>query len=653
MWHGWGSIQVFALARAGKSLGHAEWVDSARREADAFFTRLLAGEMVGEWGVLPFAYPQIAYGVNSITQGLLALHDATGDDKYGRMAGLAAGWFYGNNGARFVMYDPATGRGYDGLQGPSEFRVNRNSGAESTIEALMALQGVATDPVAARYLHYRPQEGTTGSSWQVLEAEAAKQAKGDPVQSYRSARGTGEARWSNEHYITIGPDDAFAHEFNVPVAGKYYLYAAYLRQAAALREFLAEALHAPSPPSIDGDLGDWSTAQLLSATTTANIVRGAAGWGGADKDAFVGYVMWDEQNLYVAARVFDPEHRQDEIGPSVWKGDTLWVYLDSNRDRSTIDLKLTLAQTPEGPQVWNWKGNSFVRDVKLAWKLVEGSYTYEASMPWEALGVSRIEAGKEMGLELGRGCCGSGFQDLSGKDPDTAANLVPMVLVDALSPGASEQAAGPAGPDAVALRWNLNDGGWRKHSQGRGGSDSDPLSLGEVEDRPAGGERVGHRLLGPDVLAGRDRLPVEPLVLLHVGQVDQQVERRPGEHLVDVRVAVGDLELVRPPLGPLGNDVAGADQLDVRALGEVRQVDAGDAATADDADADAPGRLGGGGQPGRERQGRGAYERAAVDVGHITPVSGEGRGVSLRCRSTSRRPAAPAGGRRPSPRPSR
>src|SRR5206468_9125318 len=136
--------------------------------ADSFYTRLLAGPMVGEWGVLPFAYPQIAYGLNSMTQGYIALHQATGDDTYGRLAGLTAGWFYGNNAAHFAMYDPATGRGYDGLMGPSEFRVNRNSGAESTIEALMTLQAVGADPVARRYLTYRPQ---SGNSWQVLEAE--------------------------------------------------------------------------------------------------------------------------------------------------------------------------------------------------------------------------------------------------------------------------------------------------------------------------------------------------------------------------------------------------------------------------------------------------------------------------------------------------
>jgi len=491
-WHAWGSTQVSALALAGEQLGHPEWVESARREADTFYSRLLAGDMVSEWGVMPFGYPQIAYGMNSITQGLLALHKATGDDKYGRMAGLAAGWLYGNNSALFAMYDPLTGRGYDGLMGPSEFRVNRNSGAESTIEALMALQGLATDPIAQNYIKYKPQAGGS-NSWLSLEAETARQTKGDQVSSYKAAQSTGEARWSGEHYITIGPNDAFMHDFNLAVGGRYYLYVAYLRQAAAQKEFVAEAIRASFLPAIDGDLADWSVAQPLSATSQSNILRGSAGWGGADKDAFVGYVMWDAQNLYVAARIFDPEHRQTETGPSVWKGDTLWVYLDSNRDRSTAEGKFTLAQTPEGPQVWNWKANAYVRDAQMAWKGGEGHYVYEAKLPWASLGVSRIEAGKQMGLELGRGCCGSGFQDLSGKDPDIAGNLVQLTLVEDLTPGVSGQAVAPSGPDAVALRWDLDGGGARKHPQG-GSPDRDYLWLERLSSTPVEMSTGAHKL---------------------------------------------------------------------------------------------------------------------------------------------------------------
>lgn len=479
-WHAWGSTQVFALARAGQQLSRPEWVASAQQEADSFYARLVAGEMVGEWGVLPYKFPQIAYGVNSLVQGLVALHEATGDDTYAKLAGLTAGWFYGNNAAGFPMYDPVTGRGYDGLHGPSSFRVNRNAGAESTIEALMALQAVNEDPVASRYLAYQRVDGNT---WQVLEAENARQTRGDPVQSYRAAQGTGEARWSNAHYILLGSEDSFTQEFTLPEAGSYYLYIAYLRQGAAREDFIVEAIQVATPPTIDGDLSEWTAAQLLLVNSTANILRGAAGWGGPDQDAFLGYVMWDNQNLYVAVQVLSPAHRQTEIGPSVWKGDALWIYLDTRRDRSTVDAKLTLAQTPDGPQVWNWKVNSYLPGAQLAWKQGEGFYVYEAAFPWKSLGLDQLQPGQEMGLELGRGCCGSGFQDLSGMDPDTAANLVKMILVDELSPGANTPVAPLTGPDAVALRWSLDGGTFRSQPQA-GAPDREYLWLERLTSIP-------------------------------------------------------------------------------------------------------------------------------------------------------------------------
>ncbi len=483
-WHAWGSTQVFALARAGQQLAHPEWVASAQREADAFYARLLAGSMVAEWGVLPFAYPQIAYGMDSIVQGLLALHQATGNDTYGKLAGLAAGWFYGNNAAGFPMYDPTTGRGYDGLLGPSSFRVNRNAGAESTIEALMAIQAVTADPVASRYLHYAPAAGTT---WQVLEAENARQTRGDPVQSYKAAEGTGEASWSNAHYIQLGPADSFTQEFSVPETAAYYLYSAYLRQGQAREGFQVEAVRAPVPPVIDGVLGtnEWTdVAQRLMVNTTADILRGAAGWGGPEKDAFLAYVMWDTQNLYIAADVLSPTHNQTETGPSVWKGDALWVYLNPHQDRSTVEVKLTLAQTPQGPQVWNWKSNSYLPGAKLAWMQGNGFYTYEAALPWKSLGAGQVQPGDVMGLELGRGCCvGNGFMDLSGTDPDTAANLVKLVIVSQLSPGAGNTEARPSGPDAVALQWSLDGGGARTQPQA-GAPDRDYLWLERLTSLP-------------------------------------------------------------------------------------------------------------------------------------------------------------------------
>lgn len=61
----------------------------------------------------------------------------TGDPIWGRGLDLAIAWFLGDNDAGAVMWDAATGGGYDGLHsiGP-----NLNQGAESTIALISTLQ---------------------------------------------------------------------------------------------------------------------------------------------------------------------------------------------------------------------------------------------------------------------------------------------------------------------------------------------------------------------------------------------------------------------------------------------------------------------------------------------------------------------------------
>ena len=55
------------------------------------------------------------------------------------------------------MYDPISGRGYDGIarfqvKGKPRFSVNGNAGAESTVEAILALQSAARVPGVHRRL---------------------------------------------------------------------------------------------------------------------------------------------------------------------------------------------------------------------------------------------------------------------------------------------------------------------------------------------------------------------------------------------------------------------------------------------------------------------------------------------------------------------
>jgi hypothetical protein len=67
----------------------------------------------------------------------------TGLEKYADLAGHLSAWFLGANDLNQNMYSVATGRGYDGL---SSTGININSGAESTIEALLTMEIVESNP---------------------------------------------------------------------------------------------------------------------------------------------------------------------------------------------------------------------------------------------------------------------------------------------------------------------------------------------------------------------------------------------------------------------------------------------------------------------------------------------------------------------------
>jgi len=156
MWHMWGNGQSQVLASAGKLLKSKKMIESAEREAKGFYSRLLIQGFMKEMDVAApekkIEYEQIAYGLRPMVVGLIRLYEATGKSEYLKMAGLAGSWFFGNNTLHQQMYDPATGRCFDGLT--DSISVNKNSGAESTIEALHSMIELERFPQAMKYLSY-------------------------------------------------------------------------------------------------------------------------------------------------------------------------------------------------------------------------------------------------------------------------------------------------------------------------------------------------------------------------------------------------------------------------------------------------------------------------------------------------------------------
>jgi hypothetical protein len=448
-WHDWGAHMTHALAVAGLVMDRQDWIDSAAADANSFLLRQLAFERFRHIGVVPYRLEQIAYGTNMLAQTYMALYRATGDEQYARYGGLAASWYFDNNMAGVQMYDPTSGRVFDGINGPTAFRVNRNAGAESTIEGLMSMIAVADVPEALDYLHVVP---AGGSRYFIVQAEEGERVNGTPT--YYSVDWTGEGYVSAGRYVGLGEGQRMRVAFEVrpeQVEDDYWVYVAHVRQSMSSSANLVQRTE--TPPTIDGQTSDWSPdLPVLAAETAQQFLRGAGLWQGADVDSHRISLTWDENNLYLLAQVRDPAHEQPFTLRNVGQGDTLWIYVTNSPDPRRLSAKLTLAQTPDGPQIWDWLGTGFLEGAALGWQASEGGYTYEAAIPWAALDIEAPSAGMQFGFEAGRGVGGNSFMDLTGRDPDVPTNLLTLMLSE---PGMDTAAS--VVPQ-VALDVRLNDG---------------------------------------------------------------------------------------------------------------------------------------------------------------------------------------------------
>ncbi len=154
IWHAYGNIQAYAMLKTGQLLGRDDFIHSALLEIDHFYPYLITQNYLNyfiikynniDYEIIEMEqFPQIAYGIRPMVFACLEAYDVTGKDKYLKMAEQIASWFTGKNPAGKIMFDHNTGRCYDGIMSPDD--INLNSGAESTIEALLTMQAILNHP---------------------------------------------------------------------------------------------------------------------------------------------------------------------------------------------------------------------------------------------------------------------------------------------------------------------------------------------------------------------------------------------------------------------------------------------------------------------------------------------------------------------------
>jgi hypothetical protein len=204
-WHPWAAQMPTALAAAATALqepGLPQWrlLSAAVADTAVFTPHLLTATGPDNlWGPAPVDSSQIAYGAGARVLALLAVAAATHSAGLRQLAGVAAGWFFGQNPAGLATYNPATGATDDGIN--ANGTVNLNSGAESTIFGLLTMEALDANPdVAAIARASASVQFRDGQ--QTIEAEAARlTGPAEVVQA--NPVNTGESQWSGGAYVQL------------------------------------------------------------------------------------------------------------------------------------------------------------------------------------------------------------------------------------------------------------------------------------------------------------------------------------------------------------------------------------------------------------------------------------------------------------------
>jgi hypothetical protein len=199
-WHAWAAQMPTALAVAAGALRDPQLLRPAVTDTAIFTARLLTATGPDNgWLPAPVDGSQIAYGADARVQGLLSVAKATHSLGLRQLAGVAAGWFFGQNAASTAVYNPQTGATDDGVS--PDGTPNLNSGAESTIHGLLTMEALDAAPDVAAIAHASAQV-LHRDGQRTIEAETAT-LTGPALVVQANPAYTGEAQWSGGAYVQV------------------------------------------------------------------------------------------------------------------------------------------------------------------------------------------------------------------------------------------------------------------------------------------------------------------------------------------------------------------------------------------------------------------------------------------------------------------
>ena len=194
--------------------------------------------------------------------------------------------------------------------------------------------------------------------------------------------------------------------------GRYGLAAEFLTDAgvrAATRRTLvfAAARSFDAPPRIDGELGEWGSAFGIEIGVRTGERQDPGDGPPADEADLSAraQLRWDKEALYLAVRVLDDIHCNEQRDGALWDGDGLQFALSAEADAAGAGrAELGCALGGGGQQTWVWHAlaGAPTGPVRFPAAVVrrEGETVYEVALPWSLLPGIEPASGTWFGFSL-------------------------------------------------------------------------------------------------------------------------------------------------------------------------------------------------------------------------------------------------------------
>jgi len=159
-----------------------------------------------------------------------------------------------------------------------------------------------------------------------------------------------------------------------------------------------------TPDAIDGDLSDWNLEAMTPAVLDAveQLNSGQASWDNVGDCGGAFYLLWDDENIYIAAVVKDEKLSMNKSGGDIWNADAVEVFFSTLNAVAGHDEHYQYGFNAND-QRWNWcnmdgAGSTEPDYLQIASSVTADGYICEASIPYGQMPSLDFSVGNTIGF---------------------------------------------------------------------------------------------------------------------------------------------------------------------------------------------------------------------------------------------------------------